>query len=646
MSVEKMMLAILSGPRDRIDEAISDFVLGRELHLLNAGETMFQLLNTVEADMGDKYRLLSFDTQDPCGLLLPKARELMGKLGVKPAYEACDALQLTDETAEKLLLDMQAEVDAILTEQKLAEKQVADDESAVEQMKPLMAVEEELNDLFAMKYVKLRFGRISQDRFAECYSRAKAKPDVFYFPTGRDEREVYGMYFVLPSMAEQIDAMFASMGFERVRILDQIAIHGTAEETSAQVERDVAEQRERIRELEARLEQLRQENEAKLRAIYSYLKFRSSCVELRGMAGYRQGRFYLVGWVPQRNAEAFAAEFETREDFACLISPPEDSNYAGTPPTKMRGGLLSRIFRPLLQMYGLPAYDEMDPSVFMALSFIVFFGIMFGDVGQGLGIAVIGFLLAKFKKMWLGPVIVCCGISATVFGFVYGSVFGFEDILPGFKILEGNNVTTLLVLSLGLGILILCLVMVFNIANGIRQRDWGKVLFGPNSVTGVVFYVGLILAAVGKLALGINLFTPGYVLPVLILPLVLMLFQEPLHLLLAGDPAWRQVKLGSLLSSGFFELFETLLSYLTNTLSFLRVGAYAITHVGLMLVVQMLAGSNMNPVVIVLGNLFVMGFEGFLVGIQVMRLEFYELFGRFYEDGGVAFSPKEIDYTV
>ena len=132
----------------------------------------------------------------------------------------------------------------------------------------------------------------------------------------------------------------------------------------------------------------------------------------------------------------------------------------------------------------------------------------------------------------------------------------------------------------------------------------------------------------------------------LVLPVVCILLREPLSLLAAGDPAWREVPLGQVLGTGFFELFETMLSYLTNTLSFMRVGAYAITHVGLMLVVRMLAGSGLNPVVIVLGNLFVMGFEGLLVGIQVLRLEFYELFGRFYDDGGVPFRPKKIDYTA
>ena len=102
---------------------------------------------------------------------------------------------------------------------------------------------------------------------------------------------------------------------------------------------------------------------------------------------------------------------------------------------------------------------------------------------------------------------------------------------------------------------------------------------------------------------------------------------------------------------GFFELFETLLSYLTNTLSFLRIGAYAITHVGLMLVVQMLAGMAgsggvVQIIILVLGNLFVMGFEGLLVCIQVLRLEFYEVFSRFYDDGGIPYQPRIIDYSA
>ena len=148
------------------------------------------------------------------------------------------------------------------------------------------------------------------------------------------------------------------------------------------------------------------------------------------------------------------------------------------------------MFQPFLEMYGLPAYNEKDPPLFMALTYRLFFGIMFGDLGQGLCLALIGLVLARWKGMWLGGIITCCGLSGALFGCVYGSVFGFEDILPGFKIMEEttfaglgvvSNVLLLLVLSICLGVFMLLLVMVINILNGIRQKNYEKSSSGPTA---------------------------------------------------------------------------------------------------------------------------------------------------------------------
>ena len=99
---------------------------------------------------------------------------------------------------------------------------------------------------------------------------------------------------------------------------------------------------------------------------------------------------------------------------------------------------------------------------------------------------------------------------------------------------------------------------------------------------------------------------------------------------------------GMFIVQGFFEMFEVLLSYFSNTLSFVRVGAFAVSHAAMMEVVLMLAGvesGNPNWAVVVLGNVFVCGMEGLIVGIQVLRLEYYELFSRFYHGTGRAFKP-------
>jgi V/A-type H+/Na+-transporting ATPase subunit I len=81
-------------------------------------------------------------------------------------------------------------------------------------------------------------------------------------------------------------------------------------------------------------------------------------------------------------------------------------------------------------MYGLPAYNEFDPTIFLAITYIFIFGCMFGDAGQGLLLVIGGALLYKLKKMDLGAIISMAGVFSTIFGFLYGSVFGFEHVIP------------------------------------------------------------------------------------------------------------------------------------------------------------------------------------------------------------------------
>ena len=125
-------------------------------------------------------------------------------------------------------------------------------------------------------------------------------------------------------------------------------------------------------------------------------------------------------------------------------------------------------------------------------------------------------------------------------------------------------------------------------------------------------------------------------------PLLLILFKEPLTKKIQKRADKMEESKAMFLVQGFFELFETLLSYFSNTLSFVRIGAFAVSHAAMMEVVLMLAGAeegNPNWIVIILGNLFVCGMEGLIVGIQVLRLEYYEMFSRFYKGSGRKFEP-------
>ena len=645
MSVVPMKLLTLAGPLERFDQVVSACVIDQQFH----PEPALRL-------MGEVKGVMPMDSSNPYAPLLRRAEEVAREAGVELAYAPFpDRLPRKELTA--YFDQVEEQVMTLLRRKEELEHTAAELAAAVEQLEYLRGIGADLDELWGLEFSRFRYGYLPRETYDSFQDALDQEDDLLFVPTTLGPRRVYGVYFTTKQAKSRVDMLFSSLHFTRINL--EVQPHGTVEQAIAELNAGVERMKGEAAQAEGELRALREQERGRLLSDYAYLRYHSECRDLRRYACRSRDSFYLVGWVPEDAVAEIQERMAQFSELSCVIDVAADVDRF-TPPTKLKNPFLGRVFQPFLEMYGLPSYHEKDPSLLMAVTYCLFFGIMFGDLGQGLCLALLGLVLTKVKGMWLGSIITCCGLSGALFGCVYGSVFGFEDILPGFKIMEEtrlgglgvvSNVLLLLVLSIALGIFMLLLVMAVNIMNGVKQRNFEKIFFGPNGAAGMVFYAGVLIAALAGVAFGVNLLTPAYVLPVLVLPLALMLFREPLSHLAAGDPEWRSFSLGEVLGTGVFELFETLLSYLTNTLSFMRIGAYAITHVGLMLVVHMLAqlaggvGGPVGIVILVAGNAFVMGFEGLLVGIQVLRLEFYELFGRFYDDGGVPFTPKKIDYT-
>ena len=204
-----------------------------------------------------------------------------------------------------------------------------------------------------------------------------------------------------------------------------------------------------------------------------------------------------------------------------------------------------------------------------------------------------------------------------------------------------GNLNTVFVVTITLGMAVIILMMILNILTKLRFKKPGEALFDTNGVAGLVFYASALATMV--------LYMAGYELPasivliiMFVIPLILIFLKEPLAKMVEKEHVHLEGGVGMFVLQGFFELFEVLLSYFSNSLSFVRVGAFAVSHAAMMEVVLMLSGAesgHINWIGVVLGNIFVMGMEGLIVGIQVLRLEYYELFSRFYTGGGRAFTP-------
>ena len=362
--------------------------------------------------------------------------------------------------------------------------------------------------------------------------------------------------------------------------------------------------------------------------------------------------FIIVGWVPENKAQELADKLQQIESVECKLTDGKDE-MKHCPPVQLKNNVFTRAFSYFTQMYGLPNYNEFDPTAFVAITYTILFGIMFGDVGHGLMVALFGLFMKK-KKNPLGSILIPCGISGAVFGAVYGSVFGYEHLLdPVFHALFGfeekpievmKPATTNMIIyaAVGIGMLLVTLAIILNVIVSFRANDKEEAIFGSNGSAGLLFYVSVVAILVSQMVFGVKIANPAYIICLIVIPLLMIFLKEPLGKLSQGKKEWQPDSWGGYCTQSFFELFEYALSYVTNTMSFLRVGAFVLVHAGMMEVVFTLANMFTGVgyvAIVIIGNIFVMGLEALLVCIQVLRLEFYEMFGRFYKGSGRAFNP-------
>ena len=637
--IEKMKFLSLTAPKTEFDRVVDSYLSKYEIHLENALSELRSVKDLRPFVETNPYReewKLANDLVQNLPAQSTPVRE-------RSLEEAVDAVRSIRQTLAQLN-DREAEL----------EKQLETYTASYEQVAPFTQLNYDISSILHFRCIKFRFGRISLEYFEKFQSFVYDAVDTILFKCQEDEEYVWLVYFTPAPCADKVDAIYASMHFERLFLPDDY--EGTPKEAAQLLE-------EKIAGVKADLEKLRKERQSVLESRSEELTGAAERLnrytrnfdvrKLAACTNHDDNTFFILcGWMTARDAAAFQKESESDKDLF-LILEPDHNDILSKPPTKMRNPGIFRPFEMFIQMYGLPDYNEIDPTILVAITYSVFFGFMFGDMGQGLCLLIGGFLLYRAKKMNLAAIISCCGFFSTIFGFLFGSIFGFEDIIDAAWLRPGEAMTTLpfigrlntvFVIAVALGMGIIILTMILNIINSIRAHDPEKTWFDTNGAAGLVFYAAM--ASVIVLFMTGHPLPAGIVLAVMFgIPLLLMFFKEPLTALVEKKAAAIEGGKGMFVVQGFFELFEVLLSYFSNTISFVRVGAFAVSHAAMMEVVLMLAGyesgsaSSVNWLVVVLGNVFVCGMEGLIVGIQVLRLEYYELFSRFYRGTGRAFKP-------
>ncbi|HKI90834.1 MAG TPA: V-type ATPase 116kDa subunit family protein, partial [Gaiellaceae bacterium] len=225
-------------------------------------------------------------------------------------------------------------------------------------------------------------------------------------------------------------------------------------------------------------------------------------VELRRRAGLARthGSFAaLVAWTPSETLPLLQEQLEQVGAEAVELPRPPWAD----PPTLYRPTRVQRPFRPLVTTYGVTPYADVDPTPFAAVSFLLMFGMMFGDVGHGLVLAALGLVLRRTRRAFLAPfrhvwpLPVAAGLVAAVFGLLYGEAFGPTGLVPRLWIDPIDRPVPLLVVALAVGAALLLVGHVYGIVNRWREAGAGAALVSQTGVAGLGILVGGVVGGLG-----------------------------------------------------------------------------------------------------------------------------------------------------
>ena len=626
--IEKMRFLSITGPKEDFDRVVNKYLTKYDIHLENA-----------LTELSTSYNLKPFVETNPYKDLIAKSDDLVKRLENK---ELSIEDLILPEQAIKIINDAYDAISDLNEKKRELKAQRHECNELLLQIEHFRHLDYDIHKIMDLKFIKFRFGRVPHEFYTRFSRYVYENLTTVFYECERDRDYVWGIYFVPANEAVKIDAIYASMHFERVKIPD--AYEGTPEESFHSIMDKITEINDELNVLYAEIKSRLGNMSEDLLLAHHTVDVLSKNFDVRKLAACTRDKgkndvFYIIcGWITEKDSADLMKEAEKDNLVYCVIDDGQ-TDEDKKPPTKLKNLKLFKPFEMFIKMYGLPAYNEIDPTSFVAITYSVIFGIMFGDVGQGACLIIGGLLIYKLKKMNLAAIISLAGVFSTIFGFLYGSVFGFEEWIKPIWLSPRENVMTMLITAVGFGVFLIIISMLINIVNGIKAKDWGRVLFDTNGVAGLVFY-GMLITCVALLFTGHAMPALIFFLIFFLLPLLLIFFREPLtHILEKRKHALPENKVMFFVESSF-EMFEVLLSYLTNTISFLRIGAFALSHAAMMGVVMIMAGTeNPNIIVIVVGNIIVAAMEGLVVGIQVLRLEYYEMFSRFYKGTGKEFKP-------
>jgi len=651
-SSEKLTRVSIQVPEEFVSAATAALARFRLLHLIRIQETPLGHLGYVAKT--DRNLLQEFDG------FFKEIKVLLDALGVQPEPVVLEATVIPEKDVFKVRETLEAirEETAPLVQEMRTAEQALHEKKALKEKFSLLPKDLDLSRLSGCRFVNWMIGLVPT-RGLEKLEESLSEVHHAFIHIGDLEQRAVILVVGLSKDRSVFERALKGAFFDRVDIPEPYS--GLVGDTLQDLDSQLAELVEKNEQLSLAKASLKKKFALELLLLKEKTIAARQILAAREFFGKIDQGYLITGWIPDRLFDTLKEELGKVTEGQVIIErvDPEDTKEVRggviRMPILLNNPLLISPFERLTGLYGTPRYREVDPTLFFALSFLLMFGMMFGDIGHGAVLFSLGYVIFRrfYRYMDYGIILMECGVVSALFGLLYGSLFGMEDIVPALWFRPLSDISYFVKIALIIGIALVSLGLALNLVNAVRLKEYEDLL-SAGGLAGALFYWMLV-------GLGVKYFLTGRLAPneislfawaAVVLALVIVL-HRPLHrLLFKKEPLKRVLKRQGFFTDvveSFVEFLDDLIRYLSNTISFIRIAAFALAHAALFIAVFAMAdvvahekgGGFTYWLVVAVGNMAIIALEGLVVSIQVVRLEYYEFFSKFFKGGGDKFMTFE-----
>lgn len=592
---------------------------------------------------------------DRCDRLKTRIDDLQRKIGVSASMEHPTVRDTAFDDAERDLQRYEERANRLVQQREEYARQKQELDVTDEKVGAYGGMELRLDQGGAGMFLKYLPGTLPQGTLAAIHSL----PNAVLIPLAVRQQRQRLLVVTTCKNSLVVEGELRRLGFERDEwpVIDGATVDALLEKTHTTRQHVMAQ----LLKIEEQIQALALEAAPVLTALRQWTQVERWLYQAEACCVHTDASVLITGWVPENEVSKTVERLHACTGGRCAVEftsarslPEEDV------PVLLRHAWWLRPFELLIKAYGLPKYREVAPTLFVAVSYMLMFGMMFGDVGHGGMLVLLGLLWHLTQRrpegQKIGLLLLFNGLASVGFGVVYGSYFG----IPALRHhalwrdpLDGDPMT-LMLLAISMGVVLMSVGLILNVVNRLTRGDLFDGLMDKHGLMGLVFYWTALVLFIQWLMPQKGHWTWNICVFLVVLSLACWWLKEPLRCLLVKKlgPGMSHQNIGVAATESFVGVFEGMLTYLSNTISFVRLAAYAMSHAALLAAIYTMAtemrrfgeeGARYALLVVVLGNMAAMLLEGVVAAVQALRLEFYEFFGKFHSGEGQPFRPFSLD---